>query len=347
VSHKVVSVIKKKALTFQLNMINKREPKLSNGWTAILCVLIFSFSIALLLSCEKDEFRRAPTFLVHHSPSNFSVVASEENVQTIHVRVLDADSIPLAGIKVYFTVTEGKGVFVDSIATSDADGIATVRMTPDTKAGNVVVKVQAEKLLQSPVFFYFNVVSGNPSKIEVQSGDNQEARENTRLPNLLYFKVSDAFGNPVANVPVSFKIKSGGGILSISSTNTINGIVAVEFTTGQVTPVTTITASAGTGIETEATVYTLLPVQTHVSRSGHTHLTVTWSKSTSPNFQKYRVYRSRSGYHDWIVLAEVSNIDVTTFEDTETNIGFRYDYYVRVDTKSGNNVSSNQPVAED
>ena len=296
-------------------------------------------------SCEeKEEHVRTPTFLISCSEQNTSLQAGQQNVQNLCVKVLDADSVPMSGVKVYFSKVQGSATFSDSVAISDTDGIAFAQMTPGTQSGDIVVKAQAEKILKSPVHFSFRISSAAPAKIEIQSGNFQEALQNVRLPNSIFLKVTDEFGNAVSNVEVSFAIKSGNGKLSWASATTLNGITTFQFTTGNGVPVTTIAASVNDHITTEITVYTLLPVQiSAVNENGKIHLS--WSKSTSPNFKRYVVYGGRSYYGEPMIL-ETTDINTTSFDHVNMPVGFTYSYYVKVETRLGEQVDSQRKTAE-
>lgn len=320
----------------------KKYPCFSQASWLLACFGIF---LLVLGSCESEEHVRMPTFLISCGDNDIWLQADQHAVQNLCVKVLDADSLPLPGAKVYFSRVQGQVTFTDSVAVSDANGMASVQMTPGTQAGDIVAKAQVEKLLNSPVQFYFHVTSAPPSKIEVQSGNFQEALQNFRLPNQILVKVSDVFANPVSNVEVVFDVKSGNGTLSRTSGITNNGLASLQFTTGSGVPVTTITASVGDNISTDITVYTLLPVELGV-RNADDKIKLSWTQSTSPNFSRYVVYGGRSGFFNETALMETDDNNATTFEHTGTNAGFVYSYYVKVETTLGLHVESDRETGE-
>lgn len=306
-----------------------------------ICAAIF---LLVHISCEKEEVVRMPTFLISCSGDNSSLEAGQENVQNLCVKVLDADSVPISGVKVYFSKVHGSLTFSDSVTVSDTDGIASTQMTPGTQSGDILVKAQAEKILDSPVHFSFRITSAAPAKIQVQSGNFQEALQNVRLPNSIFLKVMDEFGNGVSNVDVYFKIKSGNGTLATTSAITNNGIATFQFTTGTGSPVTTVSASVNDKVTTDITVYTLLPVQVSAANeNGKIHLS--WSKSTSPNFKRYVLYGGRSYYQE-TVLMETTDINTTVFDHVSIPIGFAFSYYVKVETELGEQVDSERKKSE-
>jgi hypothetical protein len=312
----------------------------SGTFRVVSCIAIISLIVA---SCQEDEEIRMPTFLIACSDTDVSLQADKQNVQVVCVKVLDADSVPMSGVKTYFSLVQGTATFADSISTSDADGVASVQMTPGTQTGDVVVKVQAEKLLKLPLHFYFRLTAAAPAKIEVQSGNFQEARQGIRLPNLVFLKVTDEFGNPVYDAPVSFKIKSGNGALSASSAVTFNGLATLEFTTGTGAPVTTITASVSDNISTDITVYTLLPIELSAVNEDK-KIQLAWTKTVSPNFKRYILYGGTSFSETQIM--ETDDVNVTTFTHLNTNMGTLHSYYVKVETTLGDHVSSERKTVE-
>jgi hypothetical protein len=321
-----------------LNLCGPRKTRM--GLLAALLWLV-------LMACQKDDdLTLSPSSLVAVSSNMVSLIVGEQNTQTIQVRVLNANAKPMAGVKVYFSITEGRGVFSDSVVVSNADGIASTQMTPGTLASNLTVKVQAEKILNLPVYFYFFVASAAPAKIEVQSGNNQEALANGPLPNQIVVKVSDKFGNPVSNVPVQFKIKSGNGTLLPFSTTTYNGLLSLQFTTGAGEPLTVVTASAGEGIQTDISIYTLVPVQLTSLHNASNSIELDWDKSLSPNFKHYTIYRTRARFNDAAPIAQVDDVNTTTFTDTDFVTGYVYGYYVGVDTKFGDHVNGDEKDIE-
>lgn len=306
------------------------------------CAAILLF---VLVSCEeKEEPVRMPTFLISCSEDNVSLQAGEQNVQHLCVKVLDSDSVPMSGVKVYFSRVQGNLTFSDSVSVSDADGIASTEMTPGTQSGDIIVTAQAEKILKSPVHFSFYVASAAPATIAVQSGNFQEALGGVRLPDLIFLKVTDAFGNAVSNVEVSFEIKSGNGIMQTTSAITSNGIAAFQFTTGAGAPVTTITASVSDAIKTDITVYTLLPVQLSAGNED-SKIHLSWSSSTSPNFKRYVVYGGRYTNQETVIM-ESNDINNTSFDHSSILTGFAYSYYVKVETALGLQVNSDRKRAE-
>ena len=87
-----------------------------------------------------------------------------------------------------------------------------------------------------------NVEVNDPVAI-VKTTDNQTAPTNTQLNEPLSVLVTNQFGQPLANVTVSWTILSGGGTLSAESNRTDEGGVSrVNYTTGATPGTATIQA---------------------------------------------------------------------------------------------------------
>jgi hypothetical protein len=67
---------------------------------------------------------------------------------------------------------------------------------------------------------------------ELLSGEEQEARAGTLLPEPLVFRVTDRLGNPWADRPVTFDLPLGGSVIPTSATTGPDGTVQVAWTLG-------------------------------------------------------------------------------------------------------------------
>ncbi|HKP28917.1 MAG TPA: hypothetical protein VJU15_05925, partial [Gemmatimonadales bacterium] len=140
------------------------------------------------------------------------------------VKVTDANGVPVAAVNVTFTVTGGGGsISPASPATiaTDAGGIATLSdWTVGTTAGvfNNTVSASAAVPNGNPVVFTATATAGAASSIAANSAVTQSATPGSDVtaPSVI---VTDAFGNPVAGVDVTFTLTadgSGGSIAPVS-----------------------------------------------------------------------------------------------------------------------------------
>ena len=101
---------------------------------------------------------------------------------------------------------------------TDGDGLAATICTLGMQVGTVTVEARAyyrgELLTGSPVAFTATAVGGEAARLVYVSGDSVFGQAGQRLAQPFVVKVTDAFGNGVPNVAVTFSVLEGGGTLS-------------------------------------------------------------------------------------------------------------------------------------
>ncbi|HVE78202.1 MAG TPA: hypothetical protein VNA89_05055 [Gemmatimonadaceae bacterium] len=126
------------------------------------------------------------------------------------VRVTDAYGNPVSGAAVTFAVAAGGGSVAGGSAVADANGVATVgSWTLGTTAGANALSASAGDV--APVTFLATGTVGAPARIVKTAGDGQKARAGTYVLESPVVTVTDAHGNPLADVVVHFTVLSGGG----------------------------------------------------------------------------------------------------------------------------------------
>lgn len=131
----------------------------------------------------------------------------------LQVGVYDASSNPIAGVEVTFSAPgEGaSGKFGGSLtaqATTDANGVASApTFTANEVLGSYSVGAGGAGLSTS--FALTNVVGG-PAAMNATGGDGQSASINTAFSSALQVTVTDAFGNPISGVDVTFSAPAEG-----------------------------------------------------------------------------------------------------------------------------------------
>jgi adhesin/invasin len=131
------------------------------------------------------------------------------------VQITDGLGDPVAGVPVTFTVSAGKGSADGVDQTTDATGVATVgQWTLGTTAGVNTLIAGSSALPGSTVRFTATGVAGPADALLRISEDNQVARISSAVADAPSVQVTDAFGNPVADVAVTFVPGPGGGSVS-------------------------------------------------------------------------------------------------------------------------------------
>ncbi|MBI1967348.1 MAG: Ig-like domain-containing protein, partial [Gemmatimonadetes bacterium] len=164
------------------------------------------------------------------------------------VLVTDGFGNPKSGITVTWAVTGGGGSITPSSATN-ASGIASATRVLGTTAGTQTATATVSGLTGSPVSFTATATAGAAQTIAINAGDGQSATVNTAVAIPPSVIVTDAFGNPVSGVSVTFAVASGGGTVDPTTAILTNasGIAQVtSWTLGPTAGTNTLTATSGT-----------------------------------------------------------------------------------------------------
>lgn len=309
-------------------------------------ILWFIPLIVLLLCCKEEEKVRIPKYVLVQGAIQNNFIAGEEANEAVRVKVVDIDSVAIPNVKVYFTISKGKATRSDSVSITDIEGIASTEISFGTESGNVELKIQAEGLLEKPIYLNFEIGSAIATKIEIISGNNQEGLPDRMLPASLVVKVTDQFDNLVSNAIVEFKIISGSGTIIPSSAETYRGLASAQYTASVTNSVSVVQASVGEQFIVNFNCYTLFPVLCSASLNENRAAVISWTKSESPNFQSYSVYRSRWGLNDYTVIYQTTNVNINSFIDDVNTLGVIYEYYVRTTTSKGYLVDSERVKIE-
>lgn len=149
---------------------------------------------------------------------------------SIRVRVLNRDSVPVPGVPVTFAVVAGGGSVSPATDTTDATGSATTRLTlgPDMGVNTVRIAVTAND--PAPLAF----VESNPldvsittfAALRVARGDQQTAQILSAVPVDPAVRLVDAAGNPRAGVPVTFVATHGGRTTRGTVASDVDGVAS-------------------------------------------------------------------------------------------------------------------------
>lgn len=163
------------------------------------------------------------------------------------VRVTDPFDNPVSGARVVFTVTQGGGSVSGDTAVSGAAGLARVgSWTLGTSAGTNVLTGTVIDAPGAPAVTF--TATGTPAAaaaMGVDGGDNQSAVAGNAVAVPPSVRVTDAFGNGVAGVTVTFAVASGGGAVTGATPATnAAGVAAVGgWTLGSSAGANTLTAT--------------------------------------------------------------------------------------------------------
>src|SRR5262249_17433210 len=128
--------------------------------------------------------------------------------------------------------------------------------------------------------------SAPPANLVLVSGSGQTGPAGQALANPFVVKVTDASGNPVVGVTVTFAVTAGGGALSSgSATTNSSGTASATLTLGPSAGTNTVTASLGSlsgSTITFSATSSASTGSTNVTSPGSTNVTWTVQPRTSP-----------------------------------------------------------------
>ncbi len=163
------------------------------------------------------------------------------------VQLRDGGGNPVtqAGVTVTASIASGGGSLggTAQVAT-DAQGVAT--FTDLVLSGTVGSRTLgfAASGLGGVTSAAIALGSGAPAALAITAGNNQTATAGSPVPVDPQVRVTDASGNPVAGVSVTFTVTGGGGSAAAVATTDASGFAAVTWTLGSVAGPNTLDASA-------------------------------------------------------------------------------------------------------
>ncbi len=177
-----------------------------------------------------------------------SAIAGASVTTAPSVIVRDALSNPVAGVAVTFAVTGGGGSVTGGSATSNAAGVAAVgSWTLGTTAGANTLSASATGLAGSPIGFTATGTAGPATTLAANTATTLAGSVGQAVAPAPSVKVTDANGNPVAGINVTFAVTGGGGSIAGTATKVTSalGVATVTgWTLGAVTGSNSLTATS-------------------------------------------------------------------------------------------------------
>ncbi|MEM9388481.1 MAG: carboxypeptidase-like regulatory domain-containing protein [Pseudomonadota bacterium] len=184
--------------------------------------------------------------LVAESGDGQSAMIRQALAAPLVVRLTDAQAQPVPNETVVFRVTQGSGTVQTGLsgeeravmATTDADGRASVNFTLGERAGTANQKVRAQVVgFPTQVVFTASALPRLGNKVSISTGNNQVGATGERLPLPLVVLITDSGANDVAGARVLFEASAGGGTFDNgASSQTVvtdmDGRAAVRLTLG-------------------------------------------------------------------------------------------------------------------
>jgi len=188
-----------------------------------------------------------PTALIKVSGDNQVAAAGAAVAESLVVRLLDAAGNGVPGRNVTIAVATGGGSASPTSLTTDTGGRVATRWTLGPLAGLNTLIASSSGF---SVTFQATATSATATTIAANSTTSQSDTAGLPVAAPPSVRVTDANGNPVAGVAITFAVTGGGGtILPVTSVSTSAAGVATltSWTLGSEVGVNTVTAS-GTGL---------------------------------------------------------------------------------------------------
>lgn len=207
-----------------------------------------------------------PSKIVVNAGDNQSAAAGATLPVAPSVKVTDAGDNPIANVAVTFAVGSGGGSITGGTTTTNASGIATVgSWRLGTTAGPNTLVATSTAITGASVTFQAAAGAGPAANVAAFSGNGGTATAGGNVPNPPRVKVTDANGNFVAGVLVTFAPGAGSGSVTGGSAVTdAAGIATVGSwklgtTPGPQTLVATASGLAGSPVTFTVTAVAPVP----------------------------------------------------------------------------------------
>jgi 5-hydroxyisourate hydrolase-like protein (transthyretin family) len=173
------------------------------------------------------------------NPSGVRIISGNEQIgspgstlpDSIVVEVVDGGGNPVVGAAVTWVVTAGGGSLNPTTGTTNDDGQSFTFWTLGPGIGGNTAQAIVSGVGEA--IFTATASAGDPAAIRIVSGNGQGGQAGTRLANDLVVQVTDAEGNPVAGVTVTWRVESGGGSVTPRTANTASdGRASTAWTLG-------------------------------------------------------------------------------------------------------------------
>jgi photosystem II stability/assembly factor-like uncharacterized protein len=163
-----------------------------------------------------------------YSGNDQSVLINRNLEKPLVVKLLDAAGFPVANAEVNFvfaSVPDGSiGYSIpEQKVRTDNNGLASAYVTIGSKSGLYSVKAYVSNTSINPLVFNITALPGNPSKINIVTGQNQVGYVNSYL-NQFRILVTDQYVNPIPGVTIKFEIKEKPANSIGYSLNTIDAV---------------------------------------------------------------------------------------------------------------------------
>jgi hypothetical protein len=174
-----------------------------------------------------------PASLAIVQGNNQSARVGESLAQPITVRVSDGAGRPVAQARVLFAASAGPGATITPASDlTGNDGQASAQWSLGPTAGAYAAEVRVDGSAVEPARFTAFAAAGVAARVVLSRGDGQMAPVGTVLPDSLVVRATDASGNPVEGIGVTWTPIGGGSVSEAATATDAAGLAGVARTLG-------------------------------------------------------------------------------------------------------------------
>ncbi|HEX2218694.1 MAG TPA: Ig-like domain-containing protein [Gemmatimonadales bacterium] len=203
----------------------------------------YAYPVALFLAALTAACGGDVTLPEEGEAANLEIVDGDEQVgpagaplaQQVLVRVTDTQDRPVPNQEVAFVIESGGGSVTPGTVATNSTGHAAADWTLGPAAGDQRLRARTQQggsseLLE--VTFRATAIAGSGSVLVEVAGDEQTGPVNSALADSLVVQATDALGNPVPNVEVTWSVSGGGSISPATVLTGTDGLAAAERVLG-------------------------------------------------------------------------------------------------------------------
>jgi len=214
-----------------------------SAFAALVLALFFASCRPTILGVDPISGNSSGNFVKKISGDKQSLTVSSNSESPLVAQFL-RDGQAIAGENVEWIASNSNATLATADTVTSSEGFARAQILSSSIIGNVTITARLAGNPDVSASFDITVTPGAATKFAIVSGDYQTAAASTELESNLIGRVTDAFGNPVANIAVNWSVPAGDAqIISSTSTSDTQGLVTAKVKTGTAIVLSTVSAS--------------------------------------------------------------------------------------------------------
>ncbi|WP_337169442.1 hypothetical protein [Gemmatimonas aurantiaca] len=191
----------------------------------------------------------APATIAVQAGDNQTAVAGAAVATAPAVVLKDRYNNPVPNVSVFFTVAAGGGTVSGAGPTTNAQGVAAVtewKLGPSVGANRLTALAVYNGVAGNPITFNATATQGAAATVTAQNATTITGTVGTAVTPVPQIRVTDAGGNPVSGVSVTFTGSGGSAVAGAAKNTDANGFASPDsWTLGNTVQNYTLTATVG------------------------------------------------------------------------------------------------------